>query len=152
MIYKFNGCMTQLFVHDNLIVGILVLIIGFGFHWIGQLVSVLNWEYATKIGIQEEGMLPEYKVYEHAIAKADVAMGWVYGIAGLGLIQDADWGYTLAWVPGVVLVYHGISFWFWTGNQRNQGHNLASSSMRIGWTLANTITGLLAIAIAWVST
>ncbi len=64
----------------------MVIVVGFAFHWIGQLGYVLNWEFAQKIGLVEKGMLPEYEVYEHAIAKADVAMGWLYGIAGVGLI------------------------------------------------------------------
>ncbi len=133
----------------NIIVGILTLIVGFGFHWIGQLVSVINWDFATRIGLQEKDAPPEYKVYEHAIAIADVALAWIYGLAGVGLLLDADWGYKLAWFPGVVMVYHGISFWFWVGNQRKDGHPYVSDSLRIGWFLANCITGLLAILLAW---
>lgn len=132
----------------HIIAGILVLIVGFVFHWIGQFISVLNWEYATKIGLQED-MPPEYKVYEHAIAKADSAIGWIYGIAGLGLLLDADWGYKLAWIPGSVLVYHAISFWFWTANRRAAGYRMESDALRIGWTIGNLVTGLLAIALAW---
>jgi hypothetical protein len=133
----------------NIVVGVLVLIVGFGFHWIGQLVSVLNWEFATRIGIQEEELPPAYKVYEHAIAVADVALGWIYGIAGLGLLLNAEWGYKLAWFPAVVLIYHGISYWFWTGNRRKAGQQLVGNGMRIGWVLANIITGLLALWVAW---
>ena len=36
--------MNFLFPYDNIVIGILILIVGFGFHWIGQLISVLNWE------------------------------------------------------------------------------------------------------------
>ena len=66
-------------------------------------------------------------------------------------IGKAGWGYTLAWVPGVVLPYHAISFWFWTGNQRRMGHvtSTTQAPLRVGWTLANLVTGLLAIALAW---
>ncbi len=133
----------------NIIVGVLILIVGFLFHWIGQLVTVINWDFATRIGLQEEGLPPEYKVYEHAIAIADVVLGWIYGLAGLGLLLDADWGYKLVWFPGVVLLYHGISYWFWTGNRRKAGNQLVGDAMRIGWVLANCITGLLAILLAW---
>jgi hypothetical protein len=42
-----------------------------------QLISVLNWDLATRIGLQEEALLPEYKEYEHAVAVADVALGWI---------------------------------------------------------------------------
>ena len=109
--------MNQLFPYSNIVAGVLVLVVGFAFHWIGQLISILNWDLATRIGLQEKGILPEYKVYEHGIAVADVAIGWVYGIAGLGLVLGTQWGFKLAWFPGVVLIYHGISAWFWTGNQ-----------------------------------
>ncbi|MHA2029411.1 MAG: hypothetical protein ACW99Q_08465 [Candidatus Kariarchaeaceae archaeon] len=144
--------MSQAFMHDNIVAGILVLIIGFGFHWIGQVISVSNWEYATEKGLQEEGLLPEYKVYENAIAKADAAMGWLYGIAGIGLILNADWGYKLAWIPAAVFVYHGISFWFWTDNQRKLGHRLSGDALRIGWTLMNLVSGLITMLVAWNAT
>ena len=102
----------------------------------------------AKIGLVELEILPEYEVYERAIAKADVAIGWLYGIAGVGMIMGAHWGYKLAWFPGVVFVYHSISFWFWTENRRRAGHKLMSDAGRIGWFVANFITGILAIAIA----
>jgi hypothetical protein len=141
--------MDQVFPYANTVTGVLVLAVGFVFHWIGQLISILNWDLATRIGLQEKGLLPEYKVYEHAIAVADVAIGWIYGMAGVGLILGTAWGFRLAWFPGVILIYHGISFWFWTGNQMRSGHKLASDPLRIGWSLANMITGLLAILVAW---
>jgi hypothetical protein len=141
--------MDQVFAYANIVTGTLVLIVGFGFHWIGQLVSILDWERATRIGLQEEELLPEYKVYEHAIALADVAVGWIYGIAGVGLLIDAELGYKLAWFPGVILVYHSISYWFWTGNRRKAGHKLVADSVRIGWPVVNFAAGALAILVAW---
>jgi hypothetical protein len=144
--------MYQVFPYANIVAGVLVLVVGFTFHWIGQLVSIVNWNLATRIGLQEKGASPEYKVYEHAIAVADVAIGWVYGIAGVGLILGTTWGFKLAWFPGVVLIYHSISFWLWTGNQMRSGHKLTADSVRIGWSLANMITGALAIVVAWSAT
>ena len=114
--------MEQVFPYANIVAGVLVLIIGFGFHWIGQLISVVNWDFAMRVGLQEKGMPPEYRVYEQGIAGADVAIGWIYGIAGAGLILGTPWGFKLAWMPGAILIYHGISFWFWTGNQIKNGH------------------------------
>ena len=141
--------MNQIFPNAHIITGVLILIVGFLFHWIGQLISLLNWEFATKIGVAEKGMIPEYRVYEEAIAAADVLMGWIYGIAGIGLILGTTWGFKLAWFPGVVFVYHSLSFWFWSRNQRKVGHRLMPDSARIIWFLANFITGILAILIAW---
>ena len=137
------------FPYDNMVVGVLVLILGFVFHWMGQVLSVFNWDLAVRLGLQEKGAPPEYRVYEHAIAVADASIGWLYGVAGIGLLLDASWGYKLAWVPGVVFVYHGISFWMWTHNQNKAGHQLISSSVRVGWSLSNMATGLLAIMVAW---
>ena len=88
--------------------GILALIVGFLFHWIGQLVSVLNWNLATRLGFQEKVMLPEHKVYEHGTAMADVLVAWIYGVAGVGLLLGARWGFKLAWIPGSILIYHGM--------------------------------------------
>ncbi|MGB2958710.1 MAG: hypothetical protein WBD30_07460, partial [Bacteroidota bacterium] len=98
----------EIFPHANLVAGLLIIVVGFGFHWLGQLISLLNWEFATRIGLQEKGLLPEYKVYEHAIAAADVAIGWIYGVAGIGILLGVDWGYKLAWIPGVVMIYHAL--------------------------------------------
>jgi hypothetical protein len=141
--------MDQLFPFSNILAGALVLIVGFVFHWIGQLISVLNWDLATRIGLQEKWALPQYRVYEHAIAVADVAIGWIYGVAGVGLLLGTPWGFKLAWFPGVVLIYHSISYWFWTRNQQRAGQHLMSRAMRIGWFTANLVTGLLTIVVAW---
>jgi hypothetical protein len=141
--------MNQIFPYANIITGVLVLIVGFIFHWVGQLICVLNWEFATKIGFTEKGMIPEYRVYEEAIAVADVLIGWIYAIAGIGLILGTTWAFKLAWFPGVIFVYHSLSVWFWTKNQRKAGHRLMTNSQRIIWFLANFITGILAILTAW---
>jgi hypothetical protein len=141
--------MNQLFPYDNIVTGIFIFIVGFLFHWVGQLISVLNWESGTKLGLQEKGLLPEYKVYEHGIAVADVAIGWIYGIAAIGLFLGTPWGFKLAWFPAAVLIYHGTGFWFWTGNRNRAGHQLESNPVRIVWLLANVITGILTILVVW---
>ena len=141
--------MNQIFPYANIVTGILVLIVGFVFHWIGQLITIINWEFATKVGLQEKGMPREFKVYEHAIAVADVSIGWIYGIAGVGLIMDIPWSYKLLWFPGIILIYHGISVWFWMGNQKKIGYQLTTDSFRIIWSSLNIITGILATIIAW---
>lgn len=141
--------MNQIFPYANIITGVLVLIVGFVFHWGGQLISLLNWDFATKISLQEKGILPEYRAYEEGIAVADVLIGWIYAIAGIGLILSTTWGFKLAWFPGVIFIYHGLSYWFWTKNRRKAGHRFASNSERIIWFLANIITGVLAVLIAW---
>ena len=141
--------MDHLFPYDNAVVAVLIVIVGFGFHWIGQLISILNWGFATKIGLQEAKLLKEYKVYEHAMAVSDVLIGWLYGVAAIGLFLNASWGYKLAWFPGIILLYHSINFWFWTRNRRNDGNKLISDSMRTGWFIANSATGLLTIILAW---
>ena len=143
--------MDQIFPYANVVAGILVLVVGFGFHWIGQGISLLNWDLATRLGLQEPGMPPEYRVYEHAIAVSDVALGWLYGLAGIGLLIGAPWGFKLAWFPGAVLIYHSIGFWMWTGNQRRAGHHLSTGepAPRIAWATANLVTGLMAVLVAW---
>ena len=118
-------------------------------HWITQLVSAVNWDYATKIGFQEKTMPKEFKVYEHAIAVADTMIWWIYGIAAVGLILDFSWAYNLAWIPGVVLMYHGLSVWFWMGNRIKSELQLSSNRFRIDWFLLNFVTGIAAILIAW---
>jgi len=141
--------MNLFFPYANVVAGILILVFGFCFHWLGQLVSVLNWDLATRIGLQEKEMAPEYKVYEHAIAVADTAMAWLYGVAAVGLFINAEWGYKLAWIPVTILLCPSISAWFWEGNRRAAGYQLWSNSLRIGWCSANAVTGLVALGVAW---
>lgn len=141
--------MHYLFPYDNIVVGILIFIIGFLFHWVGQTISVINWKFATKIGLQESKLPNEYRIYEQAIAVADSLLGWLYGVAAVGLFLNAAWGYKLAWFPGVIMIYHSISFWFWTKNRNKVGNKLESNELRIGWTIVNFLTGALAIYLAW---
>ena len=140
---------TQLFPYANIIMGVLISIVGFGLHFIGQLISLVNRGFAVKIGIWEKDMIPEFEVYERGIAVADVMIGWIYGIAAIGLILNVEWAYKLAWIPGVIMVYHSLSFWFWVGNQNKLGHPLNDNRFRIIWFLANFVTGILTILVAW---
>ena len=140
---------NEIFPYANILVGILIFIVGFIFHWIGQLISVINWNYAAKIGLQEKKMIPEYKVYEHAIAVADVMIGWIYGIAAVGLILNISWAYKLIWFPGIIFIYHSISYWFWIGSQNKSGHKTTTNTFRVFWFMLNFITGILCILIVW---
>ena len=139
----------QLFPYANIIAGILIFIVGFCLHFVGQLISLVNRDFAVKIGVWEKDLILEFEVYERGIAVADVLIGWTYGIAAVGLILNAPWAYKLVWIPGVIMVYHSLSFWFWVGNQNKLGHQLNTNTFRIGWFLANFVTGILAILIAW---
>ena len=138
---------TQIFPFANVVVGLLVLLLGFFLHWLGQLISLVNWDFAVKLRIAEKQTLPEYKVYELGIASADVLLGWIYGIAAVGLILDLSWAYELIWIPAVVFVYHGLSYWFYIGNQNKLGKPTTTFRFRIGWTLFNVGVGLLAILV-----
>ena len=142
--------MTSLFPYANIVVGVLILIVGFCGHWLGQLISILNWDLAERLHLQEKDLIPEYKVYEHAIAVADSIMGWLYGVAAIGLILNVEWGYKLSWIPGAILVYHAICAWVWEANRRAAGHRLWPNALRIGWCSANAITGVLAVLVAWI--
>jgi hypothetical protein len=141
--------MNHLFPYDNIVAGILILIVGFLFHWVGQLVSVFNWKLAERIGFQEKGLPGKYKDYEHGTAMADVVIGWIYAIAGIGLILGTNWSYKLAWISGAIFSYHGLIAWFNERNRRKAGYRFMSNTVIITWSSANIITGVLAIALAW---
>ena len=132
----------QLFPYANIVAGILIFIVGFVIHWVGQIISLINWDFAVRIGIAEKNMIPEFKVYERGIAAADAMIGWIYSVAAIGLLFNVEWAYELAWFPGVVMVYHGLSFLFWVGNQNNAGYPINSRGLRIGWSLINLATGM----------
>ncbi len=40
--------MNDIFPYTNIVTGILIFIVGFIFHWLGQLTSIINWKFATK--------------------------------------------------------------------------------------------------------
>ncbi len=141
--------MSALFPHANLLAGLLILIVGVGFHFCGQLLSVLNWPLAERLGLQEANMPPGYRAYEHGTAMGDVLLGWTYGLAALWLFLGADWGYKLAAIPGAVLVYHALCAWFWEVDRRRDGNGFWTDRFRAAWCGANLITGLLALATAW---
>ena len=136
----------------SILTGILVLVVGFIFHWVGQLISVLNWSLATRLGLQESDMLPEHKVYEHGTAVADVMIGWVYGVVGVGLLVGAEWSFSLSWIPGAILSYHALSFWFWEANRRKAGLPYFSNRGRLTWGGSNLLTGALCLYLAWTGT
>lgn len=141
--------MAQFYAYANLLAAVLILIIGFGFHFCGQLFSVLNWTTAQRLGLQETDLPRGYYPYEHGTAIADALVGWVYGLAALGLFLGADWGYWLAAFPGAILLYHGLSAWFWEADRRAQGTGLFSDRLRVIWCSANVATGALALAVSW---
>jgi hypothetical protein len=142
--------MDQIFPSANVVAGVLVLLLGFCIHFCAQLLSVIDWELGTRLGLQEAGMRPEHKSYEHAIAVSDVLIGWTYGIAGIGLIIDASWAYPWAWIPGAILTYHALQFWVWTGNHRRTGDHYSTTRnpFRILWTIGNLATGVLTLMVA----
>jgi len=138
----------ELFPFANVVGGILIFIVGFIFHWLGQLISLINWDYAKKIGLQEKKNLPEYEVYEHAVAVADVLIGWIYPIVAVGLFFNTSWAYTLAWIPGVVFIYHSLFYWVMKGNQNKAGNRITSNTMRVTWFLINFLAGIFALLLA----
>lgn len=142
--------MDPLFPQANAVAGILVLIVGFGFHFCGQLLSVVSWDVAARLGLQERDNPPDYYPYEHGTAVGDVLIGWVYPIAGLGLLLDTEWGLKLAWIPGSILLYHSLCAWFWERDRRAAGHGIWTDGFRFAWCGANFVTGLLTLAVAWV--
>ena len=139
----------QIFPYANIAAGVLILLVGFLFHFAGQLISLVNRQLAVKIGIWEKDMIPEFEVYEKAIAAADVIIGLSYLISAIGLLLDAAWAYNLAWIPASIFIYHGISYWFWVGNQTRAGYPLNSLGMRTGWALINVLTGIFTILVIW---
>jgi len=141
--------MSTTFLCLETVAGLLLLLVGFVFHWLGQSLSLLNWELAQRLGLAERGMPGEYEDYERGMAAADVVVAWFYGVVGVGLLYGADWAVKAALIPGAILVYHSLCFWFWTRQQRRRGYRGMSDGMRLTWALANAGTGLLLLATAW---
>jgi len=141
--------MMELFAYDHIIAGFLVLIIGFVFHFIGQLISLIDWKIAVHLKIAERKLLSEYKDYEQGMAMADVLIGWTYLFIGVGLILGTPWSFKLAWVPGIIFIYHSLSFWFWSRKQEQKGHKYRSTLGKTGWFLMNLLSGISIILVAW---
>ena len=133
----------------SLTAGSLILVVGFGFHFLGQALSLWNWSLAQRLGLQEKSAAPAQKDYEAGIAAADVLLGWSYGPIGLGLLLGWHWAAPAAILPGAILAYHALSFWFWTAAQNRGGRRIMAEPLRRAWAAINLATGLLALAAAW---
>lgn len=148
-------CLTEsagtlkLLPHVHIVAAIMILVVAFIFHFLGQLLSVVSWKTAVRFGLQEASAPADYYPYEHGSAIADVLLGWTYPLAAIGLLKNAPWGYKLAWIPGSVLVYHSLSSWFWEEDRRAAGHQMQSDALRIIWCSANFFTGVLTLVVAW---
>jgi hypothetical protein len=67
--------MDTLFPHANVLVGLLVLVVGFLLSLYWSIDQPFQPELAERIGIAKRGILPEYKAIEEGLAAADVALG-----------------------------------------------------------------------------
>ena len=130
--------------------GFLLLVVGFGFHFMGQAISLWKWTLAERLGLQEESATPAQKDYEAGIATADVLIGWSYAPIGLGLILGWRWASTAASIPGAILAYHALGFWFWTAAQNRGKRRIMAEPLRRIWVAVNLATGLLALTAAWI--
>ena len=135
----------------NLLTATLILIVAFGFHWVGQSFSLLDWATAAKIGLQEEKLPADMKIYEYGIAVGDACLGWTYGIAAVGIFLHRPWGFRMAWFPGAILLYHTICFMAWTRGRMDAGYYFAIDhpGARYSWFIANLVTAILSIYTAW---
>ena len=95
---------NEIFPFANIIVGILIFIVGFIFHWFFQLISAINWNYATKIGVQEKEMIPE-KVY---LGKNDTPIKWFKAAK----VRHDKWVDMKRHFPGDPGVFYGNTFVF----------------------------------------
>jgi hypothetical protein len=137
--------MYEPFPFAHIIAGILILIVGFGFHFLSQLMGYLHWEPEVKHGFIIN-MPVKSKGYAHIIALSDVLIGWSYAIIGSGLYLGKSWGYVLAWIPGIIFTFEGIGYWFWSGHQQRFKDPLRT---RIEWSTLNIICGLFIVLVAW---
>lgn len=53
-------------------------------------------------------------------------------------------------LPGAILVYHALGFWFWTAAQNRDGRRIMAEPLRRIWIAVNLVTGILALASAWI--
>ena len=134
------------------VAGTLFLVVAFLFHWVGQTLSLIDFDLALKLGIQEDGIPPEFSAYELGIAVGNCALGWTYGIAGVGVLVKKQWGYRMAWLPSVVLLYHSLCFNEWTAGWIRLGYGalpLAQPAGRYSWFVANLATAIIGLHVAW---
>jgi len=139
--------MYELFPYSNILAGTLVLIVGFGIHWLSQLSMFLHWELMPRHGFGIN-ISDKPKGYDRFIAISDITIGWLYGIIGVGLLMGTSWGYFLAWIPGIILTLEGIGYWMMT-NKKHTPIVKDTYFSRIEWSALNLFTGLFVILVAW---
>jgi hypothetical protein len=130
--------------------GILTLAVGFGFHFLGQALSLWNWPLAERLGLQDKNASPAQRDYESGTALADVLIGWSYGPIGLGLVCGSPWAFKAAIIPGALFTYHALAFWFWTSAQNRGGRRIMAEPLRRTWAALNLASGLLVLLSAWI--
>ncbi len=137
--------MSQLFPYANTVVGALIL--GFGFRWIAQVGSLLNWGFAERIGLQDKRASPEDQLRMRNIAVLEATTDWTFGVAGIRLILGASWGPLLVWIPGVVLIFRGVRLWAWHPSRHGSGSEFVGAGKRAIWCLGRLLVGSVAVAI-----
>ena len=139
--------MEELFPYSNILGGVLVLIVGFGIHWLNRVALYLHWEFMPRHGF---GIIfgDSQNNYNRWITISDMTIGWLYGVIGVGLILGMDWGYDLAWIPGVILTLEGISYWINNGKKKSDPAQYTYFTPS-EWKVLNLLTGLFVIIIAW---
>jgi hypothetical protein len=131
--------------------GAALLVVGFGFHFLGQALSLHDWSLAERLGLQEKDATAAQQDYERGFAVADVLIGWLYGPIAIGLWFEAPWAFKAAFLPGVVFTYHAVGFWFWTARQARGGRPGIAGPKRVLWAAVNLACGLLLLGVAWVA-
>ena len=85
--------------------------------WIMQFYSLLNWEGAIRLGIQNESFSGDavekaLANVERGIAWADLLILFPLFISGtIGVLSGQIWGYVLWFALGMLSIYFSILFW-----------------------------------------
>ena len=91
------------------VVGVLVLVVGFGHQWVYGIVRSLTKAAQSQAGSTAESCLDSSKgAWVPSLNSLAIATGWVHGISGIGLLLNLAWATRISWLSGVLLVVSGV--------------------------------------------
>jgi len=131
--------------------GVLLLTIGFGRHWVWQLVYVLRSRTASSNPETKRSEATESLESLRRLALVEITTGWIHAISGVGVVTVSMWGARLAWISGVLLILLGLARWTVSARAASAAETHASRGVVALWGLVSLSTGGLAIAVAWLA-
>lgn len=134
-----GGQVMQLFPGSDTLAGSLMLLLAL--RWIARVCSLVGYHLSAALGIPRGTRSSRRRPVTREDEAIQITVGWIYAIAGSGLILGAAWAPVPACIAGFLLILQGARSWPFLGKS-------FISLATVLWSLFNLATGLLVLVIA----